>query len=478
MAAGLESLKSLYGVEDPQLQEYLTLLKENETALKARYENPNWFNVAAGFLKPQLGGFAASLGSASASLGDTLEKQRANELDVAKMRSEIGMTKMVLSQRQKAAQNLQRGVEAAGPPGSPQAIAAETSAFKDESPVVAGLGVVGKAQAENIVALNATNARITAQKAAGITVDPKLIAEQNRLQQLVQGAATTAVPGAAVPGAIVPGAVPEAVLGAPPPATPNAFKVDKSEREKIDIATGRSSHTGFIPMAVKLPENEYLSDKAREAKQKEADAETATYQPQYTQLSKIVNTPNFGSVRDSFNIIKGFDPDDVEEVTDLVRKQGGWAALLAKGVGASLTASTNPASAGLGLNAHAAIQDYLVANKPPRLRAVYDALYNNLGAIEEARKAGMVPGSLGAGGNLQQTGKALWHSIAKDAVLLDQAQTLYNTATGLLENHTNQRSMAPVADVFKSKPIREIYNIYDEEFKRLTARLHKRPAKP
>ena len=475
MAAGLESVKSLYGIEDPQLQEYMALLKENETALKARYENPNWFNVAAGFLKPQLGGFAASLGSAGAALGDWQEKQRANELDVAKMRSEIGMTKMVLSQRQKAAQNLQRGVEAAGPPGSPQAIAAETSAFKGESPVVAGLGVVGKAQAENINALNAVKARIDAQKAANVTVDPKLIAEQNRLQQLVQGAATTAVPGAAVPGAAVPGAVPEV---APPAAAPNAFKVDKSEREKVDIATGRSSHTGFIPMVVKPPENEYLPDSARAAKQKEADAETATYQPQYTQLSKIVNTPNFGSVRDSFNIIKGFDPDDVEEVTDLVRKQGGWAALLAKGVGASLSASTNPASAGLGLNAHAAIQDYLVANKNPRLRAVYDALYNNLGAIEEARKAGMIPGSLGSGGNLQQTGRALWHSIAKDATLLDQAQTLYNTATGLLENYTHPSSMAPVADVFKSKPIREIYNIYDEEFKRLTARLQKRPAKP
>jgi hypothetical protein len=471
MATGLESLKSLYGVEDPQLQEYMTLLKENETALKARYENPNWFNVAAGFLKPQLGGFAASLGSASASLGDTLEKQRANELDVAKMRSEIGMTKMVLSQRQKAAQNLAAGVKAAGPPGSPGAIAAEQAAFRDQPVVQAGAGVTGISQDQNIIALNAVRARIDAQKAAGVTVDPKLIAEQNRLQQLVQGAATTAVPGATVPGA-----VPE--VAPPAPAAPNAFKVDKSEREKVDIATGRSSHTGFIPMAVKPPENEYLSDSAKAAKQKEADAEIATYQPQYTQLSKIVNTPNFGSVRDSFNIIKGFDPDDVEEVTDLVRKQGGWAALLAKGVGASLSASTNPASAGLGLNAHAAIQDYLVANKNPRLRAVYDALYNNLGAIEEARKAGMVPGSLGAGGNLQQTGRALWHSIAKDAVLLDQAQTLYNTATGLLENHTHPRSMAPVADVFKSKPIREIYNIYDEEFKRLTARLHKRPAKP
>jgi hypothetical protein len=469
MAAGLESVKSLYGIEDPQLQEYMALLKENETALKARYENPNWFNVAAGFLKPQLGGFAASLGSAGAALGDWQEKQRANELDVAKMRSEIGMTKMVLSQRQKAAQNLQRGVEAAGPPGSPSGIAAEQAAYEGRPVVPAGAGVTGASQEQNIVALNAVRARIDAQKAAGTTVDPKLIAEQNRLQQLVQGAAKTAVPDAA--------------LGAPPPApttpaTPTAFKVDKSEREKVDIATGRSSHTGFIPMVVKPPENEYLPDQARKAKQAEADAETATYQPQYTQLSKIVNTPNFGSVRDSFNIIKGFDPDDVEEVTDLVRKQGGWAALLAKGVGASLSASTNPASAGLGLNAHAAIQDYLVANKNPRLRAVYDALYNNLGAIEEARKAGMIPGSLGSGGNLQQTGRALWHSIAKDATLLDQAQTLYNTATGLLENYTHPSSMAPVADVFKSKPIREIYNIYDEEFKRLTARLQKRPAKP
>lgn len=473
MAAGLESVKSLYGIEDPQLQEYMALLKENETALKARYENPNWFNVAAGFLKPQLGGFAASLGSAGAALGDWQEKQRANELDVAKMRSEIGMTKMVLSQRQKAAQNLQRGVEAAGPPGSNSALSAEQAAFKDQPVVEAGLGVTGTSQEQNMVALNAVKARIDAQRAAGTNVDPKLIAEQNRLQQLVRGAATTAVPGA----------VPDAALGAPPPApttpaTPNAFKVDKSEREKVDIATGRSSHTGFIPMVVKPPENEYISDQAKAAKQKEADAETATYQPQYTQLSKIVNTPNFGSVRDSFNIIKGFDPDDVEEVTDLVRKKGGWAALLAKGVGASLSASTNPASAGLGLNAHAAIQDYLVADKNPRLRAVYDALYNNLGAIEEARKAGMIPGSLGSGGNLQQTGRALWHSIAKDAVLLDQAQTLYNTATGLLENHTHPSSMAPVADVFKSKPIREIYSIYDEELKRLTARLHKRPAKP
>jgi hypothetical protein len=461
---------NLYNQDPAAIQEYRDVLKAAEAALKARYENPNWFNVAAGFLKPQLGGFAASLGSAGAALGDWQEKQRANELTLAQMRAENARAGLVLNTKMGAAANA-KAAAAQFPPGSLEAIAADRAGFTGEPGVVAGLGVTGKTQEENRSALQIVESAIAKQQAAGVSVNPEYIKERNRLLALIKGAA----------GAAVPRAVPEAALGTPPPApaTPaNAFKVDKSEREKIDIATGRSSHTGFIPMAVKLPENEYLSDSARKAKQTEADAETATYQPKYTQLSKIVNTENFGSIRDSFNIIKGFDPDDVEEVTDLVRKQGGWAALLAKGVGASLSASANPAAAGAGFSAHAAIQDYLVANKNPRLRAVYDALYNNLGVIEDARKAGMIPGSLGAGGNLQQTGKALWHSIAKDAVLLDQAQTLYNTATGLLENHTDQRSMAPVADVFKSKPIREIYNIYDEEFKRLTARLHKRPAKP
>jgi hypothetical protein len=95
---------NFYG-QGPDAQQ--ELISANEAALQAlqqRYENPNWFNVAAGFLKPQLGGFAASLGSASQALGENLEKQRANELPVAQQRAQLALMKNQLAQNQKAVQ--------------------------------------------------------------------------------------------------------------------------------------------------------------------------------------------------------------------------------------------------------------------------------------------------------------------------------------------------------------------------------------
>jgi hypothetical protein len=84
------------------LAKYEEALKASMDALQARYVNPNWFNVAAGFLKPQLGGFAASLGSAGAALGDWQEKQRANELPVAQMRAQLGLVGMQQEQKNQA----------------------------------------------------------------------------------------------------------------------------------------------------------------------------------------------------------------------------------------------------------------------------------------------------------------------------------------------------------------------------------------
>lgn len=82
------------GLTPENLAKYEEALKASMDALQARYENPNWFNVAAGFLKPQLGGFAASLGSAGAAMGDWEEKRRANELPVAQMRAQLGLVGM------------------------------------------------------------------------------------------------------------------------------------------------------------------------------------------------------------------------------------------------------------------------------------------------------------------------------------------------------------------------------------------------
>jgi hypothetical protein len=95
-----------YGAKSSDIEEWQQALKAGADALEARYANPNWFNVAAGFLKPQLGGFAASLGSAGAALGDWQEKQRESALPLAQMRAQLAQSKIVMGQKQAGADKL------------------------------------------------------------------------------------------------------------------------------------------------------------------------------------------------------------------------------------------------------------------------------------------------------------------------------------------------------------------------------------
>lgn len=92
---------------DPNITaDYKNLLeaqKKYADELEARYAQPNWFKVAAGFAKPQLGGFLASLGSASQALGEQQELQRAVAPTVAQMRAEIAKGNIALGQGKKAA---------------------------------------------------------------------------------------------------------------------------------------------------------------------------------------------------------------------------------------------------------------------------------------------------------------------------------------------------------------------------------------
>jgi len=94
---------NFYGANEEDLSEYQKSLDDSIKALQQRYEQPNWFNVAAGFFKPQLGGFAASLGSASQAMGENLEKQRESQLPIAQMRSQLAMSKIAMGQNKTAA---------------------------------------------------------------------------------------------------------------------------------------------------------------------------------------------------------------------------------------------------------------------------------------------------------------------------------------------------------------------------------------
>ncbi len=94
---------STYGAAPEDIAAWQKAQEAGIKALEQRYANPNWFNVAAGFLKPQLGGFAASLGSASQAMGETVEKERESQLPIAKMRAELAASRIGMSKEQAAA---------------------------------------------------------------------------------------------------------------------------------------------------------------------------------------------------------------------------------------------------------------------------------------------------------------------------------------------------------------------------------------
>jgi hypothetical protein len=67
-------------------------------SLEERYAQPNWYKIAAGFAKPQLGGFMASLGSAAEVAGEQQEAQRSIAPTIARMRAEVASGRSVLAQ--------------------------------------------------------------------------------------------------------------------------------------------------------------------------------------------------------------------------------------------------------------------------------------------------------------------------------------------------------------------------------------------
>lgn len=71
-------------------------------SLEMRYRDPNWFKVSAGFLKPQLGGFGASLGSASEAMGENVEQQRAIAPTIAQIRAQAAVMGVGLQQEKLA----------------------------------------------------------------------------------------------------------------------------------------------------------------------------------------------------------------------------------------------------------------------------------------------------------------------------------------------------------------------------------------
>ena len=97
-AGGLAQINP-QGLEPEDLQRIRDATDKGISDLEKRYQNPNWFKVAAGFAKPQLGGFLASLGSASEAMGENVEQERENILPVTNLKIQRELANTLLGQK-------------------------------------------------------------------------------------------------------------------------------------------------------------------------------------------------------------------------------------------------------------------------------------------------------------------------------------------------------------------------------------------
>jgi hypothetical protein len=88
--------------------------EDYEKALEERYTNPNWGKVSAALLKPQLGGFAASMGSAFDVLGEQTEQQRAVAPTIAQIRAQTSAMGLGLQQKKTANELLNERIQKTG----------------------------------------------------------------------------------------------------------------------------------------------------------------------------------------------------------------------------------------------------------------------------------------------------------------------------------------------------------------------------
>ena len=427
---------NLYNQDPASVQEYRDVLKAAEAALQARYENPNWFNVAAGFLKPQLGGFAASLGSAGAALGDWEEKKRANELTLAQMRAENARAGLVLNTKMGAAANA-KAAAAQFPPGSLEAIAADRAGFNNESGVVAGLGAASKVQEQWSAENSANELQLQQALRRGDTNAVKYL--ENRQAELLRRKPANMGVLPAPAGAPIPPAV------VPPPTDAAAPEVST-----IDVRTGRDK-TGKIPMALP-PLVGNLSETTRNAATQQATALEAAAQDRLKELNLAMSHKSYTPVNHSLEVLSSVPVNVLDRISDQLRAQGGLAAILQSGVNIGGTANTSgTGGAGANVTGRVDVLAALRAKLESSDRSWLDKIMHDVAIVNKARAEGRIPGSYTPVGDLENTADAFRNSFRRDAVLLHSASLLHSKIKQMLP-HKNEMDLAPTHSLFESLP--------------------------
>jgi hypothetical protein len=460
------------GASPEDLSEYQKSLDAQIKALEQRYANPNYFKVAAGFLKPQLGGFFASLGSASEALGESVEQQRAAELPIAQMRSQLAQSKILTGQNQSVS-DMVAEFEASGEPLTPEFVA-KVKRIAPDAPstkaLMARLETQQKQQQLTASLQQTELTRLMEMRKEGL-ISPEEY--QRRLKMLevsapgipkfpsesitppvtepppTTGNAEPAPTSSAIP---VPGAQP-APTPKPPSKPPEAdfanFKINPSYKVS-DYMTRAVTESEKLANA-RLLEGAKLLEEVKEK--------------QYKNL-QIVNEPTAYATaleanKSTLDMLKD-EPDMAVKTTNMLRQAGSLVALLERGIGISV----GPYGANVNV---AGARPALYASLKPDEQKFQDKLLNNIArsVYYDLKSRGIDPEKEGAEKfgqrmmqetNIEQGPSAIHRAIIQNDIRLKHNKALYEATNKYLPK-AKEISLSPLHDLYTQHPEFKVLDI-------------------
>jgi hypothetical protein len=538
----------IYGsTEDAQLG-YQKNIEDMVKSLEQRYANPNWFKVAAGFLKPQLGGFAASLGSASEALGENIEQQRAIAVPLAEMKARLAQSKAVFGQHSDVSKEIKAWHDEHPNETPPPGMIADWTARAPELPAAKNLSTQQENAMKANTLLTQQNATaldlLTKRRQNGDITEEQYRAGLNRINASMEGTPSFPKGSAAKPGAEA--AAPTATT--PTPATPAiaapekkipnqisgvpVFKLgnDKSKTtaERVAIyqqelnkayeaaANGNTRAPRDIAAVVSeakrlgatlssaegLPQEVATSMEKPASNAKALDTSNFKIKPTFStaqlhpnamtgpekaqdehvrasaagleaamakqyQNLQLVNEPNaYATANDANEYVLNEltnKPDLAVKTTNMLRRAGPVATLLAKGVGV-----TFGGIGGVSINV-AGLEPALSAALTPEQQAYQDGLINALAksVYADLKSRGIDPEKEGAEKfgqrmlqetNLSQGPRAIYHAIKQNDIRLKHNRDLYNAYSELYPSAVAAGSLTPYHDLSRQHPEIRVLN--------------------
>ena len=481
------------GASQADLEEYQKSLDAQIKALEQRYAQPNWFNVAAGFAKPQLGGFLASLGSASQALGETEERRREAELPIAQMRTQLAQSKILTGANKTQADEYEKWRSSGKP--MDQATFTRLFSLNPQTPVAEAIKAAYEGQRKDLEFTSSQQRlmmdAIQMKQAKGL---PLSKAEQDFLANLPGQLSLRQEAGPLLPGGRPTGAEGPAAAGATSNAPVGMYNLtvpggvekirqdiariaDPTERARaLEALESQINPNRSAPLAkdekptvyaptVKFPNIAGLSDQERESAVGQYRENTKMLEGRseatVNQWRPLAEEPSYSSLDSEYKAAIGLlntHPDVAKKVFNLLRSDGTVLNQIASAAQAGFGLNFNNMSANLNIP----VEAFLRSGLNPEQQLLADRLVRAMLTVGNAKLAsqGITPEKgqeaytrilEGTKASLSQNAPTALHNLNKDYETFKQSKSLYDQ---MMQEYPNQQAVSPTpyTDILRHSP--------------------------